>query len=134
MEDKKIIFFDGVCNLCNGFINYTITRDKKKKIYYCSLQSDNAKLLLANHNISLDKGLSTIYFYNKGALYDKSKAIMYILMELTPFHRIIARIGLMIPIFIRNGIYNFISRNRYRFFGKKEFCRIPTIEERDQFL
>lgn len=134
MENRNIIFFDGVCNLCNNFIDYVIRRDKNKIIFYSSLQSDFAIKLLKDHDINLDKGLSTVFYYKDNKLYSQSKAIMYIFLELSMFHKIVARIGLCIPAFLRNLIYNFIANNRYRFFGKKESCRLPSPEEKDQFI
>ena len=135
MEDKKIIFFDGVCNLCNGFINYVINRNKSKSIYYCTLQSDIAKSTLKNYNnLILEKKFTTIYYYSNGNLYNKSSAILHIFLELSTFQKIIARVLFVIPKFIRDSIYNIISRNRYKLFGKKETCRLATKEEKQQFL
>ncbi len=134
MEERKIIFFDGVCNLCNGFIDYVINRDKNKTIYYATLQSDIAKTQLEEYNISLEKEYTTIYYYANNKLYSKSSAILQIFLQLSMFHKIMSRIFWIIPKFIRDAIYGFISKNRYSFFGKKETCRLPTEQERKQFL
>lgn len=134
MKDKKIIFFDGVCNLCNSFIDYVIQRDKEKKIFYCSLQSELAQELLAEHSISFENGFSTIFYYDQGKLYKRSTAILRIYKELNALHKIGASILLVIPAFLRNVVYDFIAKNRYRFYGKKETCRLPSPEEKDQFL
>lgn len=134
MVDKKIIFFDGVCNLCNGFIDYVIKRDSHKKIYYTSLQSDYAIKMLKSHQINLDKDYTTIYYYTNGKLYSQSSAILNVFLELSAAHRFFAKVCLILPKFIRDGIYNFIAKNRYAFFGKKESCRLPSSEERSQFI
>ncbi|SFW16658.1 thiol-disulfide oxidoreductase DCC family protein [Cellulophaga fucicola] len=135
LENKKIIFFDGVCNLCNNFIDQIIHKDHKKIIYYSSLQSDITKELLKPFNVEVtDSTLSTIFFYENGKLYKQSTAVLKVYTNLSTGYRILAKILLVIPSFIRNGVYNFIAKNRYRFFGKKETCRLPSQEEKDQFI
>jgi len=132
-HEKKIIFFDGVCNLCNGFIDFVIRRDLQHTIYYCSLQSDVAKKMLGDKDITIGNSFSTIYFYDNGIVYNKSSAILRILKQL-PRYRTISSILLVLPAFLRNFFYMIIAKNRYRFFGKKETCRLPSPEERAQFL
>ena len=84
-QDKNnIIFFDGVCNLCNGFVDFMIKRDKNKTFFYCALQSNAAHDILVKHKISLSTSFSTIYYFENGKLYEKSKAILYILKHLSP--------------------------------------------------
>ncbi len=134
VENKKIIFFDGVCNLCNGFIDFVIRKDKKKEIYYCSLQSDLAKEILKDHDIILGETFSTFYFYDGGKVYNKSTAILRILKKLTLVYKVFASISFIIPPFLRNAMYSLIAKNRYRLFGKKETCRLPSPEEQAQFL
>lgn len=135
MENRKIIFFDGVCNLCNSLIDYVINRNKNKSIYYATLQSDIAKSKLKEYNnIILEPDFKTIYYYKNGIVHSKSSAILHIFLELSYLHKISAKILLLIPKFIRDYIYNIIARNRYRFFGKKQTCRLPTKEEKQQFL
>lgn len=135
LKDKKIIFFDGVCNLCNNFIDQIIQKDKKKIIYYSSLQADITKELLKPFNIEVtDKTMSTIFFYENGKLYKQSTAVLKVYTNLGTGYSVLAKTLLVIPSFIRNLVYNFIAKNRYRFFGKKETCRLPTQEEKDQFI
>lgn len=132
-KDKKIIFFDGVCNLCNGFIDYVISRNKKKNIYYSSLQSETAERILRGYNIDLNS-LSTIYYYDGKKLYNKSSAVLRIFRELSTFHKIFSWFCFIIPPFLRDIVYNYIAKNRYKFFGKKETCRLPSPEEKNQFI
>jgi len=135
MEQRKIIFFDGECNLCNSFISYVINRDSNKSLYFCTLQSNLAKTLLNEYDsIILETNFSTIYYYSNNKLYSKSSAILHIFLELSILHKIIAKIALIIPKFIRDFIYTLISKNRYRLFGKKETCRLPTEDEKKQFI
>lgn len=135
MTNKKIIFFDGVCNLCNGFIDYVINRNKNQSIYYATLQSDIAvEKLKEYNNIVLESNYNTIYYYANNKLYSKSSAVLRIFLELSSFHKVTAKILLLIPKFIRDACYNVIAINRYRFLGKKETCRLPTESEKKQFL
>ncbi|MDD7885828.1 thiol-disulfide oxidoreductase DCC family protein [Flavivirga sp. 57AJ16] len=135
MTDKKIIFFDGVCNLCNGFIDYVINRNKNNSIYYAALQSDIAIEKLKEYdNIVLESNYNTIYYYTGNKVYSKSSAVLRIFLELSVFHKVAAKILLLIPKFIRDACYNLVAKNRYRFLGKKETCRLPTENERKQFL
>ena len=134
LKNNKIIFFDGVCNLCNGFIDFVIKRDSKKIIHYASLQSEVSKILLKNENINIGENFSTIYFYDAGKFYKQSSAILMIVKNLSLVYKLAASVCLIIPKGIRNTVYNYIAKNRYRFFGKKETCRLPSIEERNQFL
>ena len=132
--DKKIIFFDGVCNLCNGFVDFVIKRDKQKQLFFCSLQSQVARDILKKHHITFGKTFSTIYFYENGKVYDKSKAILYALKYINPKYNFLGNTLLIIPAFIRDFIYFYISKYRYKILGKKETCRVPSKEERSQFL
>ena len=134
LKNNKIIFFDGVCNLCNGFIDFVIKRDSKKIIHYASLQSEVSKILMKNENINIGENFSTIYFYDAGKFYKQSSAILMIVKNLSLGYKLAASVCLIIPKGIRNAVYNYIAKNRYRFFGKKETCRLPSIEERKQFL
>jgi predicted DCC family thiol-disulfide oxidoreductase YuxK len=134
LKNKKIIFFDGVCNLCNGFIDFVIKRDSENLFYYASLQSEISKNILKNENIDLAEDFSTIYFYDAGTFYKQSSAILMIVKKLSIGYKLAANISFIIPNFIRNSIYNYIAKNRYIFFGKNETCRLPSEDERKQFL
>ena len=131
IEDKNIIFFDGICNFCDSTIDFIWKNNKKRNIYYASLQSHFSKEFLKrfNEDISMD----TIYYYSQGIIYKKSRAISKICIELKspyPF------LGLFIKVlpFIGDVFYDIISNNRYSILGKKESCRIPSIEEKQFFL
>ncbi|HIP26708.1 MAG TPA: DUF393 domain-containing protein [Flavobacteriaceae bacterium] len=133
-SNKLIILFDGVCNLCNTSVNFILKKDVYNKFIFTSLQSDAAKKLLLQFNDKIIKNnLDSILLIHKNKVYNKSTAILYILRSLHfPYN--LGFIFIIIPKFIRDYIYDIIARNRYKWFGRKETCRIPTKEELNKFL
>jgi predicted DCC family thiol-disulfide oxidoreductase YuxK len=132
-NDKySIVFFDGVCNLCNNFIDFLIKRDENKNLRYCSLQSDFAIKFFESKNISI-KDFDTIYFYSEGVVFQRHKAIFNILKNLA-FPSNVVSLLRYIPNFIGYPSYNFIAKRRYYFWGKKSSCRIASLEEKSLFL
>lgn len=130
--DLKIIFFDGVCNLCNAVVDFTMQNNPKKDIYFASLQSDFAIDFLAKHNYDAS-ALNTFYFYEKGKMYNRSDAALKLAKNLNAPYKF-ATLFFLVPTGIRNSVYDLVSKNRYRFFGKKDSCRLPTEEEQSFFL
>ena len=131
MEDK-IILFDGVCNLCNGAINFIIKHDPKGIFKFASLQGETGKQLLAQHNIDPQE-TDSIVLIDNDQVSVKSSAALRIAKNLNQGYPLL--FGFMIiPTFIRNGVYDFIAANRYKWFGKKESCMLPTPELRTRFL
>lgn len=129
---KKIILFDGVCNLCNGAITFIIQRDKKDIFRYAPLQSEIGKELAAKHHIDLDK-VDSIILVTEDKAYAKSTAALRIAKQLSAGWPLLA-VFLILPRFLRDAVYDFIARNRYKWFGKKEACMIPTPELKSKFL
>ncbi|NOS85852.1 MAG: thiol-disulfide oxidoreductase DCC family protein [Ignavibacteria bacterium] len=131
-SDHKIILFDGVCNLCNGSVNFFITRDKKDIFRFAALQSDvgielQKKLKIDHENIE------SFILIDGNNYYKKSTAALRVAVMLGfPYNLLYP--FLLIPSFIRNSVYDIIARYRYKWFGKKEYCRIPTPEEKAKFL
>lgn len=126
----KIVFFDGVCNLCNGFINFIFTRNNDESIKVASLQGETAKQTLTEDEIN---ELSTVIYLREGKKYYRSRAVIFVLNDMgLPYS--LALVFLALPDLLRDFIYDFIAKNRYRFFGKKDLCRLPTPEERNRFL
>ncbi len=127
-----VILFDGVCNFCNSAVNFAIKRDKKSLLKFAPLQSDEAKKILASHNLS-DQEMTSFVFIENNKSYTRSTAALRVcryLKSLWPF-----MYGfIIVPKFIRDGIYDRIAKNRYRWFGKKEVCMVPTPEVRSRFL
>lgn len=127
-----IVLFDGVCNLCNHSVQYIIKRDKESKIYYAPLQSDiGNKILTANHLST--KEFNTFIYVNEGKIYTKSDAALEVAKVLSWPTRLLHYLKI-IPRFIRDGVYDFVSRNRYKWLGRRESCMIPTPELKSKFL
>ena len=130
--DHPTIFFDGVCNLCNSSINFVIDRDSKAIIKFVPLQSNTAKGLLPKHNIDPEK-LDGIVFYDGEKIYQKSRAVLEITTRMRGIWPLCYGL-IIIPGFVRNLVYDFIAKNRYRWFGKQSACRVPTPELKSRFL
>ncbi len=131
-KDKKIILFDGVCNLCNSSITFVIKHDPKDLFRYAPLQSDIGKSLLQKHQIDSEK-VDSIILVDQEKAYTKSAAALHIARSLSGAYPLLA-IFLIIPAFIRNLVYDYIARNRYKWYGKKESCMIPTPALKAKFL
>lgn len=130
---KKIILFDGVCNLCNGFVQFIINRDKQDVFRFASLQSETGKQLLLERHIDVSKTDSVVLIELGVAYYIKSDAALQIGSHLKGYSGI-SRILYLIPSSLRNIVYDLIARYRYAWFGKKEACMIPTLELKAKFL
>jgi predicted DCC family thiol-disulfide oxidoreductase YuxK len=130
--NKSIVLFDGVCNFCDSSINRIIRHDKKDKFLFAPLQSEIGKKLAEQYSINTEKIDSIILIENNNA-YTKSSAILRISRHLNRLYPLM--FGFMIiPAFIRNAVYDLIARNRYKWFGKKDTCMIPTAEVRSKFI
>jgi predicted DCC family thiol-disulfide oxidoreductase YuxK len=129
---QLIILFDGVCNLCNGFVQFIIKRDPKAKFKFAALQSDVAKQIISSNNINSEK-LSSVIFIANNKIYTQSDAALKIAQHLGSAW-VLTSIFFVIPKFIRNGVYCFIAKNRYRWFGEKNQCMVPTPELKSRFL
>jgi len=127
-NDHPVIFFDGVCGLCNRFVDFVIRRDKEKKFLFAPLQGTTA----SKYNISLGK-YNSVVLWQGGKYQVKSSAAIAILAQLPGLFRL-TKILLLIPEIIRDWVYDIVADNRYRWFGKKEVCRIPSKEERLRFM
>jgi predicted DCC family thiol-disulfide oxidoreductase YuxK len=132
-KNKKIILFDGVCNLCNNAINLIIEHDKKDVFRFASLQSDLGQKLVLERGIDPDI-LDTIILIEPGIVYyEKSTAALKIAKDLSGGYSFM-QYFLFLPKFIRDGVYNLVASNRYKWFGKKDSCMIPTPELKGKFL
>jgi len=130
---SKIILYDGVCNLCDGAIRFVLPRDKAGEFRYAALQSDYAKSILARHAIAESEALESLILIENDRPYLYSSGVLRIARSL-PFPWSLAAIFLVVPRFVRDGIYRWVARNRYRWFGKQESCLLPKPEWRDRFL
>nr|WP_315247724.1 DCC1-like thiol-disulfide oxidoreductase family protein [uncultured Flavobacterium sp.] len=132
-ENKKIILFDGVCNLCNGAVQFIIKHDTKDVFRFVALQSELGKEICNYIGIDQTK-IDSIILYNPGvAYYYKSSAVLEIGGELGGVYSLIS-VFKILPEKLRNYIYDYIAKNRYKWYGKKESCMIPTPELKAKFL
>lgn len=131
--ENPIVFFDGVCGLCNGFVDFIILEDSRALIRFCPLQSEVANARFPNLPADSD-AYQTILVQDGDKLYENSSAVVRVFAYLGGFWRPIGFMLQVIPVSIRDHVYRAVSRNRYRIFGKKDACRIPSAEERSRFL
>ena len=127
-----MLFFDGVCNLCNWSVDFVIKRDKKKLFRFASLQGETAHRLVPNY--AEEAGLSTVVLINGDGQFIRSAAVGRVLKGLGGFWKLVGGFILLWPRPIRDWFYKLVVKNRYKWAGKKETCRLPTPEERAQFL
>lgn len=133
LPNKKIVLFDGVCNLCESSVQWIIQRDKKEAFVFASQQSEVGKDILRYLGIDTKK-MDGIVLYEPGVAYFiKSDAAMEVLKEM-PFPYSLLRIFRFLPVSIRDVVYDYIAKNRYRWYGKKDACWLPTKELRARFL
>jgi predicted DCC family thiol-disulfide oxidoreductase YuxK len=132
-KDKKIILFDGVCNLCNNAVNFIIEHDKKDVFRFASLQSEIGKKLTSNRGIDPEVIDSIVLIEPGVAYYQKSTAALEISKELSGGYSFLSYLSIF-PEVIRDGIYDLTANNRYKWFGKKDACMIPTPELKAKFL
>jgi predicted DCC family thiol-disulfide oxidoreductase YuxK len=131
MKETPVILFDGVCNLCNGAVNFIIRRDVQKKFRFAALQSDAGKKLREKFSIRPD--VETILLISDGQVHKMSGAVLRIARELSfPYSLLYGFI--IVPPFIRNAVYKYIARKRYQWFGKQESCMMPTPDITERFL
>lgn len=128
-----IVYFDGICNLCSSSVQFLIRLDPKAKLKFASLQSDAAQSVRSQLGISLDHPRSIVVEHD-GKLYEDSSAIIRALYQLGFFSRLLGFLIWLIPKPIRNAAYRIIASNRYRWFGRKQTCWLPTPELRARFL
>lgn len=131
-ENHSIILFDGVCNFCNYWVNFIIDRDKENRFKFAALQSEKGKELLEKFNLPIDDFDSFILVLNK-KIYKKSLAAFEIAKNINGWPKILLLFRFL-PSSFTDLIYSLVANNRYKFFGKKDSCRVPTEEERAKFL
>jgi predicted DCC family thiol-disulfide oxidoreductase YuxK len=128
--DSPIIFFDGVCNLCNGFVDFLIRRDTQKKLSFASLQGETARENLPSEKI---KSLSSVILWDNGVIYEESAAVLRVFFYLGGCWKLFL-IFHVVPQALRDFVYRWVAKNRYHWFGQKETCRLPTDQEKSRFL
>jgi predicted DCC family thiol-disulfide oxidoreductase YuxK len=129
-SDKPIIFFDGVCGLCSGIVDFVMAIDKKGVHMFTPIQGETAQeLLTAQERHDLD----SIVVYQNGRKLKKSVAVFQIFKNIGGVWSLLGALSIL-PVFISDAGYNLVAKYRYKLFGKKETCRIPTPQERKRFL
>ncbi|WP_299521769.1 thiol-disulfide oxidoreductase DCC family protein [Winogradskyella sp.] len=133
-KNKQLILFDGVCNLCNSSVLYVIRRDKSNTFLFAPLQSKIGTEIINAFNIDTEETDSIILFNPKERkIYHKSSAALRI-AKLLGFPTNLLVVFFIIPTFLRNLVYDFVARNRYKWFGRKDSCMIPTPELQAKFM
>ena len=130
--DRPIVFFDGVCGLCNRFVDWVIVRDRRGRFVFAPLQGATARAMGVEPRTA-DPGRWTIVLVDGSGVRERSDAVLAVAVALGGGYRVAAVLR-WIPRPVRDWVYDRIARRRYRFFGKREACRMPSAAERDRFL
>jgi predicted DCC family thiol-disulfide oxidoreductase YuxK len=131
-DQKPIILFDGVCNFCNGAVNFIIKRDKNANIKFAALQSHTGQKLLEEYMLP-KKNFNSFVLIHNGKAFHKTTAALHTITYLPPIWKW-AKIFWIVPRFLRDAVYDVIAANRYKWFGKKEQCMIPAAGIKERFL
>ena len=132
-KDKKIILFDGVCNLCDATVQFIIKHDKRDVFRFVALQSELGQEIVRYIGVDSSKTDSIILYEPGHAYYYKAEAAIKIAKELGGIYSLMGVFSVL-PIRFSNKVYDYIARNRYKWYGKKEECMIPTPEMKAKFL
>jgi len=131
--NRPIVFFDGVCNLCNAVVQFIIKHDNRKKILFAPLQSALGKEVIDHVNKVDIAAAESIVLKYKNKYFIRSGAALHIAGIMGGAWKLLL-VGFIFPHFIRDGIYDWVARNRYKWFGKRETCMLPTEEFKSRFL
>jgi predicted DCC family thiol-disulfide oxidoreductase YuxK len=129
---ERLILFDGVCNWCNAWVNFAIAYDPGRRFKFGTLQSEPAQRMLRDLHLPTTD-YQTFLLLEEGHVSTRSAAVLRVLRQLSwwwPLYYV----GVLVPVPLRNVVYDFVARHRYRWMGRAATCRIPTQEERDRFL
>jgi predicted DCC family thiol-disulfide oxidoreductase YuxK len=129
---QPVVLFDGECNLCSGAVQFILKRDPAGKFRFASLQSDTGRQLLSKRDLDV-QGLQTIVLIKGENCFTKSDAALEIARNLSGLWPVLYAFKIL-PRFIRNPVYDWIARNRYRWFGKRETCWLPSDKWKARFL
>ncbi|MCI0570397.1 MAG: thiol-disulfide oxidoreductase DCC family protein [Myxococcaceae bacterium] len=129
----SVVLFDGVCNLCNGAVNFIIDRDPEAHFHFASLQSPAGTALMEGHGLKVQEEPESIVLLEAGQLFVRSTAALRIARHLRGAWRLLYLL-VLVPRPLRDAAYRFIARHRYRWFGRTEACRVPTPELKARFL
>jgi len=131
-SSNPILLFDGVCNLCNGFVQFIVKRDPEGIFQFASLQSDAGQELMKQHGFNPDE-INTVILVEEDRVYTRSDVPLRVVQKFSGLWPMLY-VFVIIPKAIRDAIYNWVAQNRYKWFGKKDQCMIPTPELKSRFL
>lgn len=128
---NNVVLFDGVCSLCNASVDFIMRHEKGDTLKFASLQSEIGKRIVADSTMKYVP--DSILFYTDGVLLTESSAVLRIakFLKAPISYAVVFR---FLPLFVRDGVYRCIARNRYRWFGKRDTCRVPTLTEQKKLL
>ena len=132
-NEKVLVMFDGVCNLCNALILFLIPKDPNSIFLFAPLQSESAKKILKDQTMLNPNQLDSVVVIVNGRVFQKSKAVIQIFRRLSFPWNILA-VGELLPKAFTDWIYDFVGKNRYKWFGKKDRCMMPSPELMSRFL
>lgn len=131
-NSDPVLLFDGVCNLCNKLVMFIIRKDRRGKIRFAALQSESGKSLLRTYGLS-DKDINFVVYITSHTIFLKSSAVLHLLKDIGNGWNLFFGL-IMIPRFIRDFFYDLVARSRYRIFGKRGVCMIPSPDIVNRFL
>jgi predicted DCC family thiol-disulfide oxidoreductase YuxK len=130
---KPVIYFDGVCNLCNRYVQFVIKHDNKGQFLFAPLQSENGKNVTEAVRAAYGAAPDSVVLYADGKYYIKADAVLQIVKRLGGTWRLLLAARIL-PKALRNWLYDMVARNRYRWFGRKQECMVPTPQLKSRFL
>lgn len=133
VHQPAVILFDGVCNLCNGFVQFVINHDAEGRFRFTSLQSEAGQKLLAQYATTVAATPETVVLIEQGQVFTHSTAVLRILRGLGGTWQLLYA-GVILPRALRDALYRFVARHRYQWFGRQESCMLPTPELVQRFL
>jgi predicted DCC family thiol-disulfide oxidoreductase YuxK len=131
IADQRVVFFDGYCNLCSGFIDFLIRRDRKRSLRFASLQGTTYRSL--DSAPAFSESPESVVYWDGGRFFTHSTAALRVIVALGGIYSL-ALIGFLVPKGLRDAIYRMIARHRYQWFGKRDTCRVASVEELGLFL
>ena len=129
---ERLILFDGVCNWCNAWVNFTIGHDPLGKFKFGTLQSESAQQILKDLRLPADN-FETFLLLEQGRVFTKSIAALRIVRQLSVLWPLFY-LGIVIPRPLRDAVYDYVAQRRYRWMGKSDTCRVPTPADRERFV
>lgn len=132
LRGKKIVLFDGVCNLCTGSVRFIIGHDRRGVLSFAALQSNTGKEILRQFQLTGVR-YNSFLLVDDGKLYDRSSAALRVLRYCHGMWKLLY-VLIIVPRFLRDAVYDWIARNRYDWFGKKNECWIPSVDLQARFL